>query len=313
MKRQNTIFFTLLLLLSFVSSLLFSDLDHLSNVKQAVTSQRISPQLKNKRIHNRSLNYLLRLLTPVSIEDGQKVRLGRDHDGGYVIIDGFTYDKLYSYGICDDISFEEDFVEKYGTEAYLFDHSIDSIPDSKFSKRLHWKKEGVAPIQGVQLDSIENQIALNGDQGNKNLFLKMDVEGAEWEVFANIKRTTLNQFKQIVLEIHWPCDDSTTHKRRKLKALKNLKRDFEIVHIHGNNYALETIDGNFILPEVLELTYVRKDPEVSFVPLHDSFPMPGLDMNNCSNKPDLSLRYSPFLPYYSGSKSLDSHIGQFGL
>ena len=150
----------------------------------------------------------------------------------------------------------------------------------------------------MQLNSIENQIALNGDQGNTSLFLKMDVEGAEWEVFASIKRTTLKQFKQIVLEIHYPCNDAVTRKRRKLQALKNLKRDFEIVHVHGNNHGDETIDGNFILPEVLELTYVRKDPEVSFVPLHDSFPMPGLDMNNDFKRPDLSLRYSPFLPHY---------------
>ena len=39
----------------------------------------------------------------------KKVRIGKDNDGGYVIMEGLSYDCFLSAGISDDISFEEHF------------------------------------------------------------------------------------------------------------------------------------------------------------------------------------------------------------
>ena len=60
-----------------------------------------------------------KLLIPVDVVNGKKIRLGRNHDGGYVLIDEGNFDKLYSYGIGDDISFETAFVNRSPVDAYL--------------------------------------------------------------------------------------------------------------------------------------------------------------------------------------------------
>ena len=41
-----------------------------------------------------------------------KVRIGRQNDGGYVIIDGYYYDLMLGCGISDDSSFEHAFLQK---------------------------------------------------------------------------------------------------------------------------------------------------------------------------------------------------------
>jgi hypothetical protein len=45
----------------------------------------------------------------------KKIRLGKDYDGGYVIaeIPNASYKILLTGGIENDISFEEDFINKY--------------------------------------------------------------------------------------------------------------------------------------------------------------------------------------------------------
>lgn len=40
-------------------------------------------------------------------------RVGRNNDGGYVIVEPFTYDCLISAGIADDTSFEQQFLQLY--------------------------------------------------------------------------------------------------------------------------------------------------------------------------------------------------------
>src|SRR5262249_33933554 len=67
----------------------------------------------------------LRLLRPFGVEDQRKVRLGRDNDGGYVIIDDLSgVVAALSLGICDDASWDMD-IAKRGIDVFQFDHTID--------------------------------------------------------------------------------------------------------------------------------------------------------------------------------------------
>ena len=61
-----------------------------------------------------------------------KSRLGKDYDGGYVIVHrpGMQYSALLSGGISDDISFELDFVREYGCPCDAFDGTIWSLPST---------------------------------------------------------------------------------------------------------------------------------------------------------------------------------------
>ena len=61
----------------------------------------------------------------------RKLRLGKDYDGGYIIaeIPNVSYTTLLAGGIERDISFEEDFINKYpNVKLFAFDGTIDNLP-----------------------------------------------------------------------------------------------------------------------------------------------------------------------------------------
>ena len=59
-----------------------------------------------------------------------KLRIGKNNDGGYIIVNipDIKYDIIISGGISDDITFETDFVNKYGVECVAFDGTIQRLP-----------------------------------------------------------------------------------------------------------------------------------------------------------------------------------------
>ena len=68
-----------------------------------------------------------------------KVRIGKNNDGGYVICDipEVNYDILLSGGIANDISFEQELLKKYpNLSGYGFDGTIQKIPENNFSNRF---------------------------------------------------------------------------------------------------------------------------------------------------------------------------------
>jgi hypothetical protein len=109
-------------------------------------------------------------------------------------------------------------------------------------------------------------------QNSNKIFLKMDIEGSEFEWLESMSETELEKFSQIVLEVHCPFDIY------RMNMLKKLNESHYIIHIHGNNYCDRDIpkhlpsgrsyDGTFTidknstsqikLPEVFEVTYINK-------------------------------------------------------
>ena len=74
-----------------------------------------------------------------------KLRLGKDYDGGYVIADvpNVNYTTFLAGGISDDISFEEEFINKYDhVKTFAFDGTIDNLPKENnkitFIKKKYW-------------------------------------------------------------------------------------------------------------------------------------------------------------------------------
>lgn len=117
--------------------------------------------------------------------------------------------------------------------------------------------------------------------------LKMDIEGFEWEVFATCSRDIMKRFDQIVMEVH-----SLTNMEKAdiiVKALQNIANTHQIVHIHPNNIAFVSHCGNLLMPDTLELTFVKKDIfqfEDCDVFLPIDIDMPGIDFI-----PEIKLGY----------------------
>ena len=64
-------------------------------------------------LNTKLFNDLFNSLKIIKSLDHSKIRLGKNGDGGYVILDGLNYDLLIGCGISNDDSFEHAFLEKY--------------------------------------------------------------------------------------------------------------------------------------------------------------------------------------------------------
>mmetsp|Transcript_128839 Transcript_128839/g.223432 ORF Transcript_128839/g.223432 Transcript_128839/m.223432 type:complete len:509 (+) Transcript_128839:72-1598(+) len=143
----------------------------------------------------------------------------------------------------------------------------------------------------------------DGDAPEGSLLLKIDTEGAEWEVFANEPVSTLNKFRQIVVELHWL--GKTTKYPLYLKALQKLQQaGFAVAHLHGNNLGLWAYLEHYQFPDVLEVTYVREPPQTTCtkrLPYHVAQDVP--------NNPGLPELPEATLPDSVNLVSEDEHPG----
>lgn len=241
---------------------------------------------------------VLALLCPKELY-GPKIRLGRDIDGGYVIADMFKgVRSLLSYGVGPDVSFEYDVAQR-GVDVFMFDHTVAATPQSH--PRFHYTREGVAAVANpaMRLRTLEEHIATIGQKRLTNGILKIDIEGYEVEVLRAASPKTLAIFSQFALEFHSLSKLNEAEFRKNVReCLLRINENFNLIHVHANNGGgVVNVEG-FMIPDVLELTYVRKDlfqcgpNETVFPTVHDR-------PNNhwC---PDILLHGFPFLPGSEG-------------
>lgn len=118
-----------------------------------------------------------------------------------------------------------------------------------------------------------------------DVFLKMDIEGAEYETVPNIVLYQ-NRIRCIAAEFH-DIDKKTSDFN---KCMKSLSQHFSVVHIHGNNGAGYDHINDF--PSVLEITFINKsllNREFSFST--SEYPREGLDFPNNPAVPDFGLHF----------------------
>ena len=220
-----------------------------------------------------------------------KVRVGSVGDGGYVIVDGLTYDSMLSCGIETNIDFEKEFLQKNPSlECFAFDGTINGLPQEV--ERLTFVKKNIGTTNTDKTTNLHEYI-----NPYSNIFLKMDIESYEFRWFETISQTQVVKFKQIVIEIHFPFslenishfDPEHLSPKRKTAMLQRLAQTHWLVHIHANNCC----GTNFNLPNIFECTYVRKD--VQPFSGYNTTPIPSnLDYPSVPLRPDISLNYRPF-------------------
>jgi hypothetical protein len=204
----------------------------------------------------RTVLAILKQLHPMRAVDHEKIRIGKECDGGYVMLDDFGgITAAYSFGICDEVSWDLSMAER-GIEVFQYDHTIDDLPLQH--PRFYWVKKGLGASVTAELETLPRLLELNGHRGRSDLLLKCDIEGCEWEVLAALPAECLRHFKQIVLEIHF-LERLTDPAFATLveRAVGVLTADHRVVHVHANNHRPYSIVGGVPLPSVLELTLAR--------------------------------------------------------
>jgi hypothetical protein len=228
-----------------------------------------------------------------SYDKSKKCHLGVNRDGGYVIADiGSDYDCYISAGVSYEESFTRDIINKYNFKkemCYAFDGTINDYP-YQYTSEIQFIKKNIGDIESETITNLHNLI-----HNYNNIFLKMDIEGGEYDWIPSLSTNQMNKFKQIVIEIHginedggeWPVSYD-----KKCEILEKLADTHYIVHAHGNNFGRFTDN----IPNTIELTYLRKnlfDIEPSLNKEH--LPIDGLDFTNDMNSSEINMNGYPFV------------------
>lgn len=223
--------------------------------------------LENK-VGKETLEDIADLLKVYTVYDAsgqiKMVRNGRDGDGGYIVPEAALEqaDALIGYGIANDISFEEQFSDKYGKESYGFDCSVKSV-DIK-NKLTHFVPECIGTdkflysnMRSTNITSF-NQQRHNLNLVGKKIFIKMDIEGAEFEALPEILKDA-KDITGITMELHFTQRKDRVSKV--LTLLSMLDKEFFLVHVHGNNCCktFTTKNTSGAIPRVMELSYINKN------------------------------------------------------
>ena len=254
---------------------------------------------------------------PIYIENNELIRLGSLDDGGYVVPRNTILSSklLVSLGISDNWDFEKDFVKMSKVSVYGFDHSIHiNFWLSKFKKdlfkflcfKIFKPKKLYKMFQFIDFliffkinknnkfflkkvgNKKDNEITFrdiisNKCKNKKNIFLKIDIEGFEYEILDDIINLK-NLLQGVVIEFH----NISKNVSKITKFINNIKPDLYLVHIHGNNYSVKEKNKD---PEAIELTFSKSSLHPVNKVNNKTYPIKNLDFSNSKRSPDIDLLF----------------------
>jgi hypothetical protein len=217
--------------------------------------------LRNAAVLNSILNYI----APIKYL-GTLKRVGGKFDGSYVVPLELLNDNTYllSGGIANNNKFEI-YAASKGVTGLQIDNSIIAPP------QLHANMEFVNATLSNRNDHshISLKTLVEEAPKNKKILLKMDIEGDEIEAVGTLPKKTLKKIHCLVIEIH--NLSSLTKKECKIpKLLHSLNSaGLKPVYLQANNACLTYTLGGILIPDNIEVTYVKKDkttkPNISYI------------------------------------------------
>jgi hypothetical protein len=267
----------------------------------------------------RTVNVPAKLAPLLQPEVVPMIRLGNNHDGGYVApvsaLSGCI--AVISLGMKDDWSFEQSITYlhrkalihsydptvtlstmfasiKLGIKSLLGFKDLTLWGRSKvicsyFSYfrgpyRRHfreWVRSASSPDDAIPIAEVFRRVA-----DDARILLKIDIEGDEYGVLADVLNNgETSRIPAIFVEYHdlderW--DDFVILQTRLLER-------YHLVHVHANNINREVSDDG--IPSVIEMTYLLRGIE-SPSGLRAELPIVGLDFPNDRHRPDWSIKFA---------------------
>jgi hypothetical protein len=195
-------------------------------------------------------------------------------------------DAVLSIGVGTDVSFDRHLAER-GARVLQFDHTVNELPATHPNFSFHQK--GWGPITAGDLLDFKTIAAKLEPIAAQRALLKFDVEGAEYDALDAVHEDSLKPFAVIVCELHnlSRLVDAAFFDQMH-RVLAKLTLYHAVVHLHPNNYAPVVLVEGVPLPDVLEVSFLRRDLDV--FPGLSSEPIPGpLDRPNHPLLPDLCM------------------------
>jgi len=231
------------------------------------------------------LEQFFKAIRPIAIECGL-IRVGAEGDGGYLVPDDLQgIEACYSPGVAEVATFEKT-LYNMGIKSFMADYSVNKAPMD--SELFNFEKKFLGDINDEKFIRLEDWVTKNLISKSSDLILQMDIEGAEFPVFLDTPRATLQKFRIMVVEFHCMglllCRESLPLVKQ---TFDKILKDFAIIHIHPNNCSAVLSHGRFEIPTMIEVTFYRRDRVVQ-ADRKLSFPH-ALDSPNKKQRTDVVL------------------------
>lgn len=217
------------------------------------------------------------------------IRIGGEGDGAYLVPDDLlSIDACFSPGVSNLIKFEQELADRYSIPSYMCDASVDERQLEIDRSLHHFMPMWLGGYDGENTLTLDSWVAQSDYNESNNLLLQMDIEGAEYLSLMATSDSVLARFRIAVIEFHWlgKLQSSRFLNTRFLPTLQKLSRHFDCVHAHANNCCGTTLIAGIEVPNVIEITYIRKDCNS---PLHQPLLPHPLDILNVPSKPAILL------------------------
>lgn len=258
---------------------------------------------------------VLETFRPVSVQNLK--RLGNKYDGGYIIHYPSLKDAacLVNYGVGYNVKFEKDFFKETAKPTLAFDPTLKDIKPilAKLMKGewvpflRHLKNFCYWPFQERNLNKYKIQFIEEGisdkdskqyktfryhfDKYNlsgKKIIFKLDVEGAEYPVFAD---KSIYQYLSNAVQIYIEFHDLNLNIEKIADIISNLRDTHSLIHIHANNHAGTFNYNGKNVPDAIEVSFLHN----SYIPVKTlstaTYPIVGLDQPCDRLKKDIVLDF----------------------
>jgi len=238
-------------------------------------------------INSTQFGEIIKFLIP--IKNGHElIRVGNDADGGYLIPNDLkNISWCISPGVENKMEFEAELWNRFKIKSIMFDGSVNSPTNMSDGQKFYKLFVGAATFENFV---SMNDIIVNYDlDKEEDLVGQIDIESAEYSFLNATSDKNFNRFRILVVEFHEI--DRWIQKKYYSEVIEpmliRLNRLFDLVHLHPNN------NGGFFsykrktLPNVVEITFHRKDRAKGYFG-NATLPHP-LDSKNIPWKSDLTF------------------------
>ncbi len=186
------------------------------------------------------------------------IRIGDNCDGGYLVPNDLEgIEACFSPGVAETASFELEMARR-GIKSYLADHSVESAPVQ--NELFFFEKKFLGNQENETYMTLDNWVNGNSDDKKRDLVLQMDIEGCEYDVLLDTSPETLSRFRIIIIEFHRLISLTEPFGYKNISACFNrLLKTHAIVHIHPNSCARVFRTGRYVIPDLMEFTFLRRD------------------------------------------------------
>jgi hypothetical protein len=213
-------------------------------------------------LKNQSKDFLkfIGYLRGLGSSDHNFSRVGSKNDGGYLLLDSFSNTGVcISLGIGKNLDFEQQLL-KEGIPVLAVDGTISKLP-TEMKNDLKWIKKNVGAVDSDTQISINTLFELSEEffSWSGDCLLKIDIEGHEYSAIKTLDIENQKRASQIVIELHDVISKLYNSPSEIIGLIEKLLETHVLVHLHGNNYDFSITFDHFTLPNVLELSFARRD------------------------------------------------------